>query len=163
MADGRGPATALSAALLSRLGLAHPQDLIAAVYGGAFDRPALAGLTRLVLEAADSGDAVAGAIVQHGAEQLAIAAAACYRALDLPAPVPLALAGGLLVGSASYRGRLLQALTIRGVQASPLAVVQEPAEGAVRLASRGASNSRDMRRNSDQERATAMCFGGTFC
>jgi N-acetylmuramic acid 6-phosphate etherase len=134
MADGRGPDTSLAAALLERLQLDRPQDLIAMVYGGTLDRPALAALAPLVLEAAQAGDAVASAIVQDGAEQLAAIAAACARRIALEPPVPLALAGGLLLGSASYRERVVRALAAQGIAAAPVAVVPEPAAGAVRLA-----------------------------
>jgi hypothetical protein len=47
---------------------------------------------------------------------------------------PVALAGGLLVGNASYRERFRHALAARGLPADPLAVVREPAEGALRIA-----------------------------
>jgi len=134
MADGRGPDTLLSGLLLDRLQLSRPQELIAAVYRGGLDRPALAALAPLVLEAAQAGDAVASAIVQEGADQLALAAATSARPLGLVPPYPLALAGGLLLASASYRERLLQALAAQGITAEPVTLVPEPAEGAVRLA-----------------------------
>jgi N-acetylmuramic acid 6-phosphate etherase len=89
--------------LLDRLQLNRPQELIAAIYRGGLDRPALAALAPLVLEAAEEGDAVASAITQNGADQLALAAATSARQLGLVTPYPLALAGGLLLGSANYR------------------------------------------------------------
>ena len=44
------------------------------------------------------------------------------------------LAGGVLLNSASYRERVLEALTSLGVQSHPVTLVHEPAEGAVRRA-----------------------------
>jgi N-acetylmuramic acid 6-phosphate etherase len=134
MADGRGPDTLLARILLDRLQLNRPQELIVAIYHGGLDRPALAALAPLVLEAAEAGDAVASAIVQNGADQLALAAATSARQLELVPPYPLALAGGLLLGSASYRERLIQALAGLGIHPEPVTLVPEPAEGAVRLA-----------------------------
>jgi N-acetylglucosamine kinase-like BadF-type ATPase len=108
--------------------------LIAAIYRGGVDRPSLAALAPLVLEAAEAGDAVASAIVKNGADQLALAAATSANQLGLVPPYPLALAGGLLLGSASYRERLIQALAGLGIHPEPVTRVPEPAEGAVRLA-----------------------------
>jgi hypothetical protein len=56
------------------------------------------------------------------------------RQLHWEGPVPLALAGGLLLGSAVYRQRVQQALTSLGVRAEPIALVEEPAQGAVKAA-----------------------------
>jgi N-acetylmuramic acid 6-phosphate etherase len=132
-ADGRGPATILTERFVERFGLSRPRDLILAVYGGGPDRAALAALAPLVVETAD-GDTVAAGIVEHGARELALAAAAVFRQLQWTAPIPLALAGGLLQGSPPYRQRVLDALQALGVQHDAVALVEEPAEGAVRLA-----------------------------
>jgi N-acetylmuramic acid 6-phosphate etherase len=134
MADGRGPETILARSLLDQFHLKEPAELIPAVYQGSLDRPALAALAPLVLEAAEAGDAVASPIVQQGADQLASAAVSSARQLGLVSPIPLALAGGLLLASASYRERLLDALAARGICPEPITLVPEPAEGAVRLA-----------------------------
>jgi N-acetylglucosamine kinase-like BadF-type ATPase len=134
-ADGRGPATTLTARLLAALGVRQPQELIAAVYRSGLDRTALAALAPVVLTAAEEGDAEAGALIAEAARQLAVAAAAAARALGLePSAVPIALAGGLLRASPSYRARVLDSLTGLGYRAAPVAVVREPAEGALRLA-----------------------------
>jgi N-acetylmuramic acid 6-phosphate etherase len=132
-ADGRGPATLLTDRLLAANGLARPEELIGVVYRGG-DRAALAGLAPVVLEAAAAGDSVADDIIRAAAEELAAAAAAAARSLGLRSAFPVALAGGLLVSSAGYRDRFLAALADRGLHADPVALVTEPAEGAVRLA-----------------------------
>jgi N-acetylmuramic acid 6-phosphate etherase len=135
MVDGRGPATALLERFLSRMGLAEPQQLVGAVYQGALDRTALAGLAPIVFEAADAGDEVATGIVKEGAEQLAATVVAAARQLNLAlAPLPLALAGGVLVASPGFTEKVLGALACRGLRAEPVTLVREPAEGAVRLA-----------------------------
>jgi N-acetylmuramic acid 6-phosphate etherase len=139
-ADGRGPATQLTNGLLVKLGLTRPPELIAAVYRGGMDRTALATLSPVVFEAAATGDEIAAGIVATGANQLAdlVAAAATRLALDRD-PFPLAVSGGLLLTAPSYRQQVLEALQCRGLRAEPVALVSEPAEGAVRLAlARGA-------------------------
>jgi N-acetylmuramic acid 6-phosphate etherase len=134
-ADGRAEPTGLTGCFLDRLGLAQPQDLVGAVYRSGKDRPALAALAPLVLQAADAGDRVATSVVGQGAAQLAAAVIAAARALDLERiPLPLALAGGLLLSSPSFRQRVLDALTAQGTRADPVTLVTEPAEGAVCLA-----------------------------
>src|SRR5262249_5180676 len=132
-ADGRGPATRLTERFLNRWGLNQPQDLIAAVYRGGRDRADFAALAPVVLEAAEEDD-VATEIVEHAARELARAGEAVLRQLRWEGPIPLALAGGLLLGSEVYRRRVLHALTTLGVQPEPIALVEEPAQGAVKIA-----------------------------
>jgi N-acetylglucosamine kinase-like BadF-type ATPase len=133
--DGRGPATRLTQLFLDRLKLARAQELIGTVYRGGLDRTALAALAPVVFAAADAGDEVAAGIVADGAEQLAAAVAAVARQLGLEgAPLPLALAGGVLLASAGYQEKVRTVLIARGLQAEPINLVREPAEGAVRLA-----------------------------
>ncbi len=134
MTDQRGPATRLCHSLLKHLALKQPQDLVTAVYGGGLNRPALAALAPLVLEAAEAGDEVASAIVQKGAEQLALAAAAVVQQLKLTSPLPVALAGGLLLASETYRTRVLQGIEAVGINARPVMLVPEPAQGALHMA-----------------------------
>ncbi|MBA4064386.1 MAG: N-acetylmuramic acid 6-phosphate etherase [Isosphaera sp.] len=132
-ADGRAPTTPLSARLLAACGVDRPEDLVGAVYGGT-DRAALAALAPVVLAAAADGDPVADGIVGSAAAELAAAVASAARQLGLGPAFPVALAGGLFVSSAAYRDRFAAALAARGLSASPVTVVAEPAEGAVRLA-----------------------------
>jgi N-acetylglucosamine kinase-like BadF-type ATPase len=133
-ADGVGPPTRLTAALLGQLQLADVRALVPALYGGAVDRAGIAALAAVVVELAGS-DTVATGIVEEQARLLARTAAAAVRKLGPEGePVPLALAGGLLVGASAYRERFLAALREEGVTAGPVALVREPAEGAVRLA-----------------------------
>ncbi len=131
--DGRGPTTRLSEGFFSRLGLNQPQELIAAVYRSGRDRADFAALAPLVLELAET-DEVAGALVEQQAQELARAGEAVLRQLQMEGPIPLALAGGLLLGSEVYRQRVLQTLTALSVQSGPIALVEEPAQGAVALA-----------------------------
>jgi N-acetylglucosamine kinase-like BadF-type ATPase len=137
-ADGRGPPTQLLGRLLGRLGLAEPQQLVRCLHRPEWDRPALAALAPVVFEAAEAGDGVASQLVEEGARELALAGAAVARQLGLgPGAVPLALAGGAFLAQLGYRERVLKGLADLGVEASPVALVPEPARGAVRQVSRG--------------------------
>jgi N-acetylmuramic acid 6-phosphate etherase len=136
-ADGRGPATGLTEAFLTRLQLQRPQELIPAIYRGGKDRTVLAGLAPLVFAQADAGDTVATGIVGDGAAQLAAAGATVICKCGWKQAVPLALAGGCLLMSASYQHGILQVLRSRDIETTPVTLVHEPAEGAVRLARRG--------------------------
>jgi N-acetylglucosamine kinase-like BadF-type ATPase len=132
-ADGRGPVTTLTERFLNRLGLKQPQELIAAVYRGGRDRTEFAALAPLVIEAAEE-DGVAAEIAEEGARELARAGQAVARQLGWNDLVPVAMAGGLLVGSEGYRQRVLRFLNECGVQVGSVVVVEEPAQGAVKLA-----------------------------
>jgi N-acetylmuramic acid 6-phosphate etherase len=132
-ADGRGPATRLTERFLSHWGLTQPQDLIAAVYRSGRDRANFAALAPLVIETAEN-DPVAAEIVEQGARELAQAGAAVTHHLEWDGPIPIALAGGLLLGNDGYQARIMTALRTLGVQPSSVARVEEPAHGAVKLA-----------------------------
>jgi N-acetylmuramic acid 6-phosphate etherase len=133
-ADGRGPATILTARLLERLGLERPEQLIATVYRSGWDRAALAALAPLVLDAA-AEDAVARQLAEEAARALAHTAAAAAGCLQREqAPLPVALAGSVLIQNAWYQRRFLEALRAAGLCPDPVCPVAEPAAGALRLA-----------------------------
>jgi N-acetylglucosamine kinase-like BadF-type ATPase len=133
-ADGRGEPTCLTERFLTRLNLAQPQELVPAIYRGGWDRAKLATLAPLVVDAAES-DPTAARIVDGGAQELGRAVAVVVNQLGLtPGPVPLALAGGVLHESATYRRRVLRAVQEMGIAADPVTIVREPAEGAVQIA-----------------------------
>ncbi|MCS7021413.1 MAG: hypothetical protein NZ703_04730 [Gemmataceae bacterium] len=133
--DGIGSSTALTAAILQRLGSAEPRDLIPAVYRGSWDKSAIAQLAPVVLDWAQQGDSVACHIVQIEAHALAQTAAAAVRRADMPRRnLPLALGGGLFIHSSFYRERFLHFLQEAGVHPEPVTIVAEPARGALLLA-----------------------------
>lgn len=129
-ADGRGPQTALSAALLEAVGLPSARDLIAWLYRADVPRtPEIARLAEPVLAAATNGDPAAQALVARGARELDRAARAVMRALSMRRPA-IAFAGGLL----SAPNPLSDALCARlGLPALPVAR-SSPAIGAALLA-----------------------------
>jgi glucosamine kinase len=127
--DGRAQATSLESALLAVTRARGFDDLIR--WSVAAMPIEVAGLAAAVLQAADSGDAVAVALVARAVGDLAELVAALVRAFPGAEPVPVALAGGLL-SQATFRSAVLDALTPLArlrVLADPL----DPVEGALRL------------------------------
>ncbi|WP_143393451.1 N-acetylglucosamine kinase [Fimbriiglobus ruber] len=134
-ADLCAPPTVLLERFLKRMGLHEAPDLIPAVYRGPWDRAAIAGTAPLVLEAAAEEDAVATDIVRSEAAELAETARAAVVNHGLPRTgIPVALAGGVLLGSETYRTYFLTALRNAGIEYGPVQLVPEPAAGAVVLA-----------------------------
>ena len=134
-ADGRGPATELLPALLRHWQLQLPEDFITFLYGLADPRPMLGDVGPLVIQIAEAGDAVALDVVQRAGNELARAVAAVQRTLQFANPVPLALAGSMIVHGIPLQRALETALVQYGIIAQATAVI-DPAEGALRLALR---------------------------
>jgi N-acetylglucosamine kinase-like BadF-type ATPase len=132
--DGRGPVTTLTHAVLDHWQLASPPDLVGQVYRASLAPSDIAGLAPVVAQAAEAGDTVATAIIQHAAAELARAVQAVVRRLRLASPVPCALAGGLLLNSPALRAALADSAAVAKLRLEPLTDVSQPAEGAVRLA-----------------------------
>ena len=135
--DGRGPQTALGERLLAELGFTQPGELVQAVYARQQDHHWLAGLSRVVVEAARAGDQAAKQIVDQAAAELAAMCAAVVRQLDFgsgPEPMYLAVAGGLLVHAPTLADQVVQLLRNEGLAQITVQRVPEPVAGAVRLA-----------------------------
>jgi len=134
-ADGRAPATRLVDALLRRLDLREPPELIPAVYRFADDRARIASLADVVTQAADEGDAQAQGLVDEAASELAAMVAAVAQHLGFShGTFPLALTGGVLLGSERLRRALEARLTSLACRPASVACVGEPVAGAVRMA-----------------------------
>lgn len=134
-ADRAGPPTKLLDAFLAELGTADPRDFIPAVYRGAWDRAAIAGLAPVVVGAAEAGDDVAHRLVVQQVTELARTAAAAVEANHLPRlGLPVAVAGGLIVGSEFYRRLFVEALRGFGIHPGCVRPVEDPAVGAVVMA-----------------------------
>jgi N-acetylglucosamine kinase-like BadF-type ATPase len=135
--DGCAQPTVLTQKILSFMGLREPLEMIDAVYRGSWDRARLATIAPIVLTAAEEGDSVADQIVESEASELARTAAGAARKLGLPADrLPLAITGGVILNSLHYRERFLAAVRSLGIQSEPVTPVEEPAEGAIRIARR---------------------------
>lgn len=94
--EGWGPATALHGMLLAETGGKDANDALHRMYTTEFPRPRIAGLSRLVDEAAMNGDVVARTLLTNAAQQLATFAAAVRSQLFEPrTAVELASIGGV--------------------------------------------------------------------
>ena len=140
-ADGRGPHTLLSELILAHWGLQQPGELIPHVYQQNLPYAQVAALTPLVSQAAEQGDAPAAAILQEAGAQLAEAVAAVQRRLGLQGEIPAALGGGVLLNCARVREALLCAAAQMGILLQPVALVSEPALGALKMARENLSQS----------------------
>jgi N-acetylglucosamine kinase-like BadF-type ATPase len=98
MSDGRAARGPLHAIVRERLGIGNDIDVCSHIYGAHADRrQAFAQFARLVHEAAQAGDAAAGAIFARGAKELVDCVAAVRRSLEAPAEavVPVSHSGGV--------------------------------------------------------------------
>lgn len=134
-ADGRGPATSLTQRLLDHFGLTEPHEIIAHVYASTMTKGALAGLSTLVIEEAETGDLLANDILDHAASALAELGVTAARNLSMLEQLSLALTGGLLIHNPTYRARVLARL---GQQAAinTVEVVRDPALTAAKALAR---------------------------
>jgi len=132
-ADGRGPATRLVPIVFEALEVGSVGELVPRVYEKGLPKHHIAGLAGLVQRARDEGDEVASSLIDGGARELALAARAVARQLDLgEGPFPVVLAGGAFKACPGLVAPLEAALGLPGARPSLLEV--EPARGAVRLA-----------------------------
>ncbi|MEH3077154.1 MAG: hypothetical protein PGN11_10825 [Quadrisphaera sp.] len=96
-ADGRGPATALTEGICRVLDVASVPELIADLHFGRRSHGDLRLLAPEVFRASDAGDAVAGALVDRQADEVAALVTASVRRLDLvDEAFPVVLGGSVL-------------------------------------------------------------------
>jgi N-acetylglucosamine kinase-like BadF-type ATPase len=94
-ADGRGPSTRLLTLFLDRLELASPAEI--PPWAGRAEKAAVAALALHVIGAAEQGDAVALALVEREARELACHAVALARRLEpWSGAIPVVFHGGVL-------------------------------------------------------------------
>jgi glucosamine kinase len=137
--DGRGPETALLEAVVAHFGRACLWDVRQAIYAGEITRPEIAGLARVVSACAVGGDVVARRLLARAGEELAEAAAAVLRRLDMSdVPAMVSGVGGVFRAGLALRKPLLARLAAL----APLARWQEalypPIVGGALLALRAA-------------------------
>jgi N-acetylmuramic acid 6-phosphate etherase len=133
--DGRGAATTLQPALFASLGIKDPRELVTAVYRTDSAPSSIAACAERVLLCAEEGDEVAGQIVRQAACELALKIETVADKIGLSgSAIPLALGGGLLVGTAVLRDALLQRLELEGIAAESVNLVTEQVAGAVAMA-----------------------------
>ncbi len=128
--DGRAVKTSLLPALLDRLGIAEPSQIVARIYGERLSRDEIAALAPTVLQHA-AHDEVAASIVERAADSLAELVLSVARQLELEAPLPLAYAGGILCNSLALQLNLDKRLAFLKPSVS---IISSPVVGAVYLA-----------------------------
>ena len=110
--DGRGKPTLLSEMILRRLGFAGIESLYDWVYSERCSVDDVGALATIVEEAAEQGDSVSLAILDHAAcelEQLLLAALRKMR-LDEATPCPLILQGGVVQRNEYIRRKIVSGI-----------------------------------------------------
>jgi N-acetylglucosamine kinase-like BadF-type ATPase len=131
-ADGRGPTTALTAAIFEALAVSSVEELIPLVYEQHLPRSVIASLAGRVERARAAGDAVAADLLGRAAQELVVAAQAVARKLRFDKPHPVVLAGGVFHACPSLARMVTDRLGLP--LARPATLDREPAHGAVALA-----------------------------
>ncbi len=134
--DGRCSAGVLLSAILRHWHLSQPEELIAYVYQRPASTTEIAGIARLVEQAAGTGDESARNIVADAGHKLARSVATAVKQLEFSGPVPCALAGGVITRGDHVRDAFLSAAHATGLALAPVELVFSPVSGAVRLAQR---------------------------
>jgi len=130
--DGRGEGSTLLARLLGALGLQHFDDL---VRWAATATPAqMAALAPHVLNAAREGEGVARRAVDDAARELVELTDVLARHFPGTGPVPVAIAGGLLLPQSPLTAAFRERLTTGLKRARLVTERIDPAVGALRLA-----------------------------
>jgi N-acetylglucosamine kinase-like BadF-type ATPase len=134
-ADGRGPATSLTTHVLAHFEIPAASSLVHIVYGPHGGHRSMARLGPSVQKASEAGDAVAAAILDDAARELALAATSVARRLELSADTfPFILAGGVFRVVPGLVERLSERLRDIAPRAAIELLREEPARGAVSLA-----------------------------
>jgi len=132
--DGRGARTALTSLVLEEHHLRSPADLIGRVYGQ-WGVPQIAAIAPLVFRAAAAGDAIARAIVDEAADELALAASAVIRGLGMEREAfEVVTAGSIWQGSEMLAARFTAGVAATAPRARAVPPRDEPVVGATLLA-----------------------------
>ena len=126
----------LSVHLCLALGIPGPDRLVSVLYSPGFDRSKIAALAPAVLAAAAEDVSIAEELLRPAGVELAEIVMAAARTLGLESgPLPVAMAGGLLLSSRDIVQSMLDCLRSQGYE--PIATpAPEPARGALVLARR---------------------------
>lgn len=141
-ADGTGPATTLSGRVLPALGLASLAGIVPGVYGGGISRVQVAGLSRVVAEAASAdADSVARALLLRAGGTLAQLVQGVTQRLFVnePEPFPVVQIGGLWSAGDALTDVFARSLRRFAPSAVLTAPQASPVEGAVQKARETAS------------------------
>ena len=132
--NSRGARQPLTTAVLSELQSTSAAALIKAIYTSSSSRATIASLTPCVAQSAEGGDPAAKIILDEAACNLAQLVARTAQSIGLDnRAIPLAVAGGVLVGSNYLREAVAAQLAAMGSRIQ-MRVVADPLEGCLRLA-----------------------------
>ncbi len=129
--DGYGEPTLLTRLLAEAYGLDSRSKIISYVYAG--DKSHVAAFSRLVEQAAASGDAVALAIIQANGAKLAQQAETVYRRLHME-EAPLAMLGGMLENKTQLHSAFVRAMACRCPSVHCIDPKHDACTGAVMMA-----------------------------
>lgn len=135
-ADQLGPETRLTQAVLDRLEISEPKEILTALSSAGDVRSGIASLADLVTTAAEKGDEVATQIIDEAARHLAEIVISAAKKGEIQSSSPLSLAGGVLNGSPRIRESLFRYLADSGHHYSTVEIVSNPVVGCLRLASK---------------------------
>lgn len=130
--EGRGRRTQLTDRMMKRIHVATLAELVA--WSVTADVPAIASLAPSVLDAAKAGDAVASALVDAAADDLARHVKALAERCARDATVRVALGGSLLARSEDYRKRVIARIVAEVMDAEVVPEPVDPVLGAIQLA-----------------------------
>ena len=134
-ADGRGPATRLTAEILGHFDVSDESRLPRIVYDRDVPRVNVAALGPIVQRVAERGDAVALRILEHAAQELVIAAGSVATRLEMRGEAfTFHLAGGAFQVVPWLVDELARRLKEIAPRAHVRRLLEEPATGAVWLA-----------------------------
>lgn len=133
--DGRGEPTELARALPAHHGLATMYELIEAIHLGRLEPSRRYELTPVLFAVAEAGDAIARAIVDRQAEEVAAMATVALSRLGLlDEETPVVLGGGVLAARHPLLDdRIRELLAARAPKAGPRVVTAPPVLGAALL------------------------------
>ena len=134
--DGRGPCTALTGAILGKLGYATPEALLKAMIAGQVEEARVLSLCPLVFAAAEAGDEAAATILVNQGLALAEYATALIRRYGMAdLKFDVVLSGSVFKGQGPLLiGTIAQAIHQVAPRAHIVRVQFEPAVGGVLLA-----------------------------
>ena len=120
--DGRGPDTVLTGYLTSHFGVERVEEITIGIHQGKIDDDELIAVAPLLLQAADEGDPVAGAVVNRLADEISVMAITAMRRLDLTGlATPVILGGGVIT---ARNPLLMDGITRQLAEAAPRAQVR---------------------------------------
>lgn len=132
--DGMGPATLMSALILDKLEITDARRILQKVSASGDVRREVAALAPIVLDAAESGDPVAIAIVKTAVAEAIKLVAATSRKLAFVEPFPLMLAGGVACSNRIFHQELISSLSRLSPPPDPVRIIDEPVYGCLKIA-----------------------------